>query len=85
MVNMNLGKRARLTASISNSSKIFGIMGGTAPLTGLNASARSYQMRKAGTKLLGNLTEKQLRERGLLSVNPQGSGGVGKKVLLFSR
>jgi hypothetical protein len=85
MVNMNLGKRARLTASITNSTKIFGIMGGLAPLTGLDSATRSYQMRKATTKTLGNLTEQQLRERGLLSVNPQTSGGVGKKVLLFSR
>lgn len=85
MVNMNLGKRARLSASISNNTKIFGIMGGLAPVIGLDSATRSYQMRRAGTTTLGDLSEQQLRERGLLSVNPQSSGGVGKKVLFFSR
>jgi hypothetical protein len=85
MVNMNLGRKARHTASITNSGKIFGIIGGSAPVVGLDSSTRTLQMRRATTTTLGDLTEAQLRERGLLSVNPQTSGGVGKRTLMFYR
>ena len=85
MVNMNLGSRARHTASITNRGTIFGIMGGTAPVVGLDSSTRTLQMRRATTRNLGDLTEAQLRERGLLSVNPQTTGGIGKRVLMFYR
>ena len=86
---MNLGKKARLTASITNNTKIYGIMGGTVPLTGKENSLRSHLLQKATTfniiptdplKGLEYMTVNKL-----LSVNPQASGGAGKKSLMFSR
>ena len=81
MVLMNAGKKARNAASITNNTKIFGIMGGLRPVTGKKviddrASGRTLASR-------GIKTEAQMRAAGLLSKNPAGSGGVGKKVLMY--
>ena len=81
MVLMNAGKKARNAASISNSTKIFGDMGGLAPSVGLDASVKASYNR-ANTVML-NLSMSQLKSKGLLSKNPAGSGGVGKKVLMY--
>jgi hypothetical protein len=87
---MQGSKRARSTPSIANSTKIFGIMGGLAPRTGLNDLAvyRHTQIKGAKGILALNCktpTQQQayLKQYKLLSVNPLGSGGVGKKVLMF--
>ena len=81
MVLMNAGKKARNAASIYNSTKIFGDMGGLAPSVGLDASVKASYNR-ANTVML-NLSMAQLKSKGLLSKNPAGSGGVGKKVLMY--
>ena len=81
MVLMNAGKKARNAASITNNTKIFGIIGGLRPATGkkeIDDRAASRTLDSRGIK-----TEAQLKAAGLLSVNPAGSGGVGKKVLMY--
>ena len=87
---MQGSKRARSTPSISNSTKIFGIMGGLAPRTGVRDIAvfRHIQIKGAkGLPQLNGLTPAQqqtyLAQNNLLSVNPLKSGGVGKRVLMF--
>ena len=82
MVLMNAGKAARNVASITNSGKIYGDMGGTRNFTG----ARRASDNRANARTLesrGITTEEQMRVLGILSVNPAGSGGVGAKVLMY--
>jgi hypothetical protein len=88
---MQGSKKARSTPSIANQTSIYGIMGGLAPRIGLNDTAvYRHQQIKGGKGLsaLYNLPFAQqyayLQNNNLLSVNPLSSGGVGKKVLLFS-
>ena len=89
MVLINAGKSARNAASISNNTKIFGIMGGLAPRHGVPSSVRSnYQMRVATKQVIPLAPDPGLtymKQNSLLSVNPQSSGGVGRRVLFFSR
>jgi hypothetical protein len=87
---MQGSKRARNTPSISNNTKIFGIMGGLAPRTGISNAGtyRHIQIKGArGLPQLYGLTpavqQTYLRTHNLLSVNPLTSGGVGKKTLMF--
>ena len=47
---MQGSKRARMTPSISNSTKIYGIMGGTAPHTGGSAAIHRIQDIRAATR-----------------------------------
>ncbi len=83
MVLMNAGKRARNAASITNNTKIFGIIGGLRPNVGVDASVNDNRA-NARTLASRNIkTEAQLKSAGLLSKNPAGSGGVGKKVLMY--
>ena len=92
MVNMNLGKKARNTASITNSTCIYGIMGGLAPRVGNNGNQSVYRaIQTRGAKGLpaqyqkcGPETVNYLRRNNLLSVNPQGSGGVGRMFMSYS-
>ena len=86
---MQGSKRARNTPSITNNTKIFGIMGGLAPRVGLsNAGTYNHQVIKGGRglpQLYGksiNYQKNYLFTNKLLSVNPVGSGGVGKGVLM---
>tara|TARA_R110001592_G_scaffold354333_1_gene653901 strand:+ start:1690 stop:2004 length:315 start_codon:yes stop_codon:yes gene_type:complete len=86
---MQGSKRARNTPSITNNTKIFGIMGGLAPRVGLsNAGTYNHQVIKGGRglpQLYGKSIKYQknyLFTNKLLSVNPVGSGGVGKGVLM---
>jgi len=86
---MQGSKRARNTPSITNNTKIFGIMGGLAPRVGLsNAGTYNHQVIKGGRglpQLYGKSIKYQknyLLTNKLLSVNPVGSGGVGKGVLM---
>ena len=86
---MQGSKRARNTPSITNNTKIFGIMGGLAPRVGLsNAGTYNHQVIKGGRglpQLYGksiNYQRNYLLTNKLLSVNPVGSGGVGKGVLM---
>ena len=90
---MNGSKRARHTPSITNNTKIFGIMGGLGPRTGAgvsNIGIYRHILIKAGQGLseLNGLTpaqqERKMKERNILSRNPLGSGGVGKKSLIFA-
>lgn len=85
MVLYNAGKAARNAASISNNTKIFGTMGGLVPLQGLPSPAG----RRASTKQIIPLAPgpalSYMKKNNLLSVNPQSSGGVGRRVLMFSR
>jgi len=87
---MNGSKRARHTPSITNSTKIFGIMGGLAPRVGTSDIAVYRHQLIKGARGLPELNGKTpafqlnfLKVNRLLSVNPLGSGGVGKKTLLF--
>lgn len=87
MVNMNLGRKARYTSSIANSTKIYGTMGGLASVVGLDSATRSLQQRRASTtsRIPTNPVAglNFMRMNNLLSVNPLGSGGVGRKTLIF--
>ena len=84
MVLSNAGKAARNAASISNNTKIFGIMGGLAPRHGVPSSVRSnYQMRVSTKQVIPLAPDPGLtymKQNSLLSVNPQASGGVGRRV-----
>ncbi len=81
MVLMNAGKRARNAASITNNTKIFGIIGGLRPNVGKDASVSDNRANSRTLASRGIKTQAQLKSAGLLSVNPVGSGGVGKKEL----
>lgn len=89
MVLYNAGKAARNAASISNSTNIYGTMGGLAPLQGVPTSVRSNYQIRAATKQMIPLAPgpalSYMKKNNLLSVNPQASGGVGRRVLMFSR
>ena len=81
MPNMNLGKKARHTASITNRTSVFGIMGGTIQSGNYRNSIRSATYR---TTTLNKIPPKPAPGReymlahNLLSRNPQCSGGVGR-------
>ncbi len=87
---MNAGKKARNAASITNNTKIYGDMAGLGPRIGrTRAVYRHIQIKgsKAILALNGKTPAQQklyLQQNKLLSVNPLGSGGVGKKTLLFT-
>ncbi len=91
MVNMNLGKKARNTASITNNTCIYGIMGGLAPTVGNDSNKAVYRaIQIRGAKGLpaqyqkcGPATIEYLRKNRLLSVNPQSSGGVGRMFMMY--
>ena len=81
MVNMNLGKKARHTASITNRTSIFGIMGGTIQSGGYRNSIRSATYRATTyNKIPPRPTpgKQYMLAHNLLSRNPQCSGGVGR-------
>ncbi len=87
---MNAGKKARHAQSITNSTKIFGIMGGLAPRVGVSDIAVYRHQQIKGGKGIPQLNGKSpaqqkqfLLANNLLSKNPLTSGGVGKKSLLF--
>ena len=71
-----------VTGKLTGRTSVYGDMGGTRNFTG----ARRASDNRANARTLESrniVTEAQMRARGLLSVNPQGSGGVGKKVLMY--
>jgi len=81
MVNMNLGKKARYTASITNRTSIFGIMGGTIQSGNYRNSIRSATYRATTyNQIPPRPTEgkQYMLAHNLLSRNPQCSGGVGR-------
>ena len=87
---MQGSKRARNTPSISNKGSIYGTMGGLAPRVGtLNVGTYRHILIKGGKglpQLNGKTPTYQkmyLFANNLVSVNPLGSGGVGKKNLLI--
>ena len=81
MVLMNGSKRARNAASITNNTNIFGTMGGLRPNVGKDASVSDNRANAKTLASQGITTESQMKAKGLLSVNPASSGGVGKKEL----
>lgn len=80
MVLMNGSKKARNAASSSNQTSHYGDMGGIPRLTGHTASILHKLQLNTGTPIPPGAVEGLtfMQQRGLLSVNPQGSGGVGK-------
>ena len=86
MVLMSAGKKARNVASIANSTCIYGSMGGTPPNVGNNSNKAVYNaIRTRGGKGIpapyqkcGPKTIDYLKKNNLLSINPVGSGGVGR-------
>ena len=81
MPNMNLGKKARHTASITNRTSIFGIMGGTIQSGNYRNSIRSAIYRATTlNKIPPRPTpgKEYMLAHNLLSINPQCSGGVGR-------
>jgi len=78
---MSGSKRARSTPSITNNTKIFGIMGGTVSLTGRRDSIVHHLKRKATNlnPIPSGPTAgfEYMLSRNLLSRNPLCSGGVG--------
>ena len=83
MVLMNAGKKARNAASITNSTKIFGTMGGLRPNVGKDASVSDNRANSRTLASRGITTAAQMKKAGLLSVNPATSGGVGKRELFL--
>ena len=87
MVLMSGSKKARHSASITNRTSVFGIMGGIAPTVGVDSSVRTALKYRATTQpivsfsMAPNAARTALRAANALSVNPQCSGGVGKKSL----
>ena len=82
---MSGSKKARRTPSITNNTNIFGLMGGLAPRVGTSdVAVYRHQQIKGGRglpELNGKTPEQQqyyMKVNKLLSVNPAGSGGVGK-------
>ncbi len=92
MVNMNLGKKARLSDSITNSTCIYGVMGGLAPRVGNNTNQGVYNaIRIRGCVGIppqyyncGPKTYNYLKKNNLLSVNPASSGGVGRMFMSYT-
>lgn len=90
MVYMGGGRNARHQASLSNQTSHFGIMGGVPSRANKRVgSIRALLIRS--TSSLANIPVKPvpglayMRRKNILSVNPQASGGVGKRVLLYAR
>lgn len=90
MVYMSGAKAARHTASVSNNTKIFGIMEGTVSCTNRpRAACIAIHTRGANTRIqwspnyVFGLT--QMKQKGALSKNPACSGGVGKAAVIRQR
>ena len=88
MVLMNGSKAARNAASISNNTKIYGIMGGSASSIGKLAliggsclSTRFPNCNKIPLSPEEGLA--YMKANNLLSVNPLASGGVGRRMTLI--
>ena len=81
------GRSKGQIASITNNTNIYGIMGGSARLIGHKASILHRLQKNTGTPIPTapgpGLTF--MTERGLLSVNPQSSGGTGVNVNMRGR
>ncbi len=84
---MNLGKKARHSASMSNQTSHYGIMGGTVSLTGKTWAVRNAIVRNgAYCNCIPPAPAAGLDymiAKGILSKNPQCSGGVGKGTLFM--
>jgi hypothetical protein len=89
---MNGSKRARSVQSIANNTEIFGIMGGRIPTVGVNTNNRFAQQNRGSTtnpvpypiNLHPKASKEYMAKNNLLSVNPQGSGGIGKMFMRFA-
>ena len=85
---MSGSKIARNAASLTNQTSIFGIMGGLAPSTNIAQGVKRFRLRRARNRQTIPLKPgpglEYMRRKGILSVNPQASGGVGKRVLLYT-
>ena len=92
---MSAGKAARYQASLTNQTSHFAIMGGLGASIGDRARGRSRgggggvpSIRRRNTLITPYAPDVSLpfmRRNNLLSVNPAGSGGVGKRSLIIGR
>lgn len=89
MVYHSGSKKAASAASIANRTNVYGIIGGTVSAVNRPRAAQ-IAFRTRGAPLNNNIPLSPvaglnyMRTNNLLSVNPQTSGGVGRKVLFFS-
>lgn len=89
MVLMNGSKRARNAASLVNRTNVYGIIGGTVSTVGVTQYTRP-SLSRAGVLCNCIPTSSPaaglayMTSRRLLSVNPVGSGGVGRRSLLIN-
>ena len=83
------GKRANRIESLTNQTSIYAIVGGLGRTVGGNAAINNRGRHRWVTELISPwqpvLSFNYMREHNLLSVNPTGSGGVGKMTLLINR
>ena len=89
MVLMSAGRAARHQSSLSNQTTHFGIMGGLVSTTNAQSSIIRARQIGARSNLAGMPTKPipgkaYLIKHDILSRNPQASGGVGKRVLLYT-
>ena len=88
---MSAGKMARHQSSLTNQTSHFAIMGGLGARVGDRARGRTggVPARRRRTETIQQYMPAQslpyMRARGMLSVNPMGSGNVGARTLLISR
>jgi len=76
------GRAKGQTDSISRNTNIFGIMGGRPIVTGMSVSNRTAIKNRAWGQSIPTAPgpgRAFMLTRGLLSVNPQSSGGVGRR------
>ena len=83
---MSAGKAARNQAAIVNKTSVFGIMGGLVPLQGYQLNNTTQKRLRGTNTLIIPLNPVPglafMKKNKLLSVNPQASGGISKKVLM---
>lgn len=84
-----MGGKGRNNASRSNQTSHFGIMGGLAPSTNVAQGVKRFRLRRARNQQVIPLSPRPglafMREHGILSVNPAGSGGIGLTKVLVDR
>ena len=82
-------RKTSMVASMISQTSHFGIMGGLAPSTNIAQGVKRFRLRRARNRqtipLMPGPGLAFMREHGLLSVNPAGSGGVGLTKVLVDR
>ena len=84
-----MGGKGKNNASRTNQTSHFGIMGGLAPSTNIAQGVKRFRLRRARNRqtipLMPGPGLAFMREHGILSVNPAGSGGIGLTKVLVDR